>query len=71
MKKIKSFFKKFCFFVPFHVEPELHHWLILFNGDFVGVYFGEDYEHFFIEHWMVSSPGDPEPITLVEFFQFY
>lgn len=71
MGKLKKFFQYFSFLLPFRPEPKIHRWLIVFNGDFVGVYWGEDLEHLYIENWMEAFPGDPEPIMLVEFFEIY
>lgn len=71
MKKLKTFFKKFSFLLPFQPEPKIQAWFILFNGDFVGSYFGPDLSHLHIERWMNEFPGDPNPIMLTESFEFY
>ncbi len=71
MQKLKKFFQFFSFLLPVQATPVIHRWLILFDGAWVGVYYGEDLSNFYIGHWMDSFPDDPEPITLVEFFQFY
>lgn len=71
MGKIRTFFQRFSFLLPFRPEPKNHCWAILFNGGCVGIYVGQDFSHLYIERWTESFPGDPDPIMLVEYFEIY
>lgn len=68
--KIKKVSKILNFLFPFH-SSKIYRWGIFFNGDWIGVYYGEDLSRLNIELWMKEFPGDCNPIMLVEMFEFF
>lgn len=66
LKRFKRFYQSF-----FSPIPRIQTWFILFDGEFVGSYFGPDLEGLLIQVWMEDFPGDPNPITLTEIFPCY
>ncbi len=71
MYYFKRIFQAISSLLPFQSKPRIHRYLIFFNGDPVGVYWGEDLLGLKIENWMESFPGDPEPIMIAQFFEIY